>query len=177
MAYWKIFFSLCLIQQKYFLDHLKDPLSYYIANLPKVKILRAKQREGLIRARILGANFAKAPTLTFLDSHIECAEGWLEPLLDRIALDHTTVVCPVIDVISDSSFQFNAMKNDTPRTVGGFTWKLRFAWVTTPDREIKRRKHPSDPLRSPAMAGGLFSIDKAFFIKLGMYDPGKKVFN
>ena len=145
-----------------------------------MKLLRAQRREGLIRARILGANIAKAPTLTFLDSHIECTEGWLEPLLDRIALDPNNVVCPVIDVISDSSFGFNAMTTDAPRTIGGFTWKLRFVWFTTPEREINRRKHPSDPLRSPAMAGGLFSIGKAFFIKLGMYDPGKmliEIFN
>lgn len=36
------------------MDHLKKPLEDYFANEPKVKIIRAQKREGLIRARLLG---------------------------------------------------------------------------------------------------------------------------
>lgn len=142
-----------------------------MANLPKVKILRAEKREGLIRARLRGAAVAIGPVLTFLDSHVECAIGWLEPLLDRIAVDKTNVVCPVIDVIDDTTFEFHATKDPKNVQVGGFYWKLIFTWHVAPPAEQARRKDPSEPLRSPTMAGGLFSIDKEFFERLGSYDP------
>ena len=49
--------------------------------------------------------------------------GWLEPLLDRIARDSTTVVCRVIDVISDDTFQIHFSKARSVQ-VGGFHWGL-----------------------------------------------------
>ena len=57
------------------LDHLKEPLAAYMHKLGKVRIIRTRRREGLIRARLIGVAAALAPTLTFLDSHIECFPG------------------------------------------------------------------------------------------------------
>lgn len=152
--------------------HLGEQLENYVKPLKIVKIVRAKKREGLIRARLLGAKAATAPVLTFLDSHCECAEGWLEPLLTRIQKDPHTVVCPVIDVINDKTFEYQYRGDASAINVGGFDWNLQFNWHSIPERERKRRAHPYEPVRSPTMAGGLFSIDKAFFEKLGTYDSG-----
>lgn len=152
--------------------HLGQQLEDYVKQLKIVKIVRASKREGLIRARLLGAKSATAPVLTFLDSHCECAEGWLEPLLGRIYEDNRAVVCPVIDVISDKTFEYHYKGDANSVSVGGFDWNLQFNWHSIPDREKKRRKHSTDPLRSPTMAGGLFSIDRAFFERLGTYDSG-----
>ncbi|XP_057380464.1 putative polypeptide N-acetylgalactosaminyltransferase 9 isoform X2 [Daphnia carinata] len=151
------------------MDHVKAPLENYMAQYPKVKIVRLPKREGLIRARLLGLEHATAPVVTYLDSHCECTEGWLEPLLDRIARNTSFVVTPIIDVIDDSTFQYHYGPGVA---VGGFDWNLQFNWHAIPEHEKKRRQHTADPAYSPTMAGGLFSIDREFFKKLGTYDDG-----
>jgi len=161
--------QIVLVDDASTIDHLKGELEAYISKYPKVKLVRSPERVGLIRARLLGATHATAPVLTYLDSHCECAEGWLEPLLDRIARDPTNVVCPVIDIINDETL---AYQKSTYLAVGGFDWNLVFNWHGIPQREKDRRSHHAEPVHSPTMAGGLFAIDKAFFEKLGTYDSG-----
>merc|ERR1719282_2092845 len=151
------------------MDHLMEDLENYMSQYPKVKIVRSKDRVGLIRARLLGASKATSPVLTFLDSHIECTPGWLEPLLDRIARNATHVVCPVIDVIDTETLEY---LGNGYFAVGGFDWNLQFNWHGVPEHENKRRGHSWAPAWSPTMAGGLFSIDKLFFDRLGTYDDG-----
>ncbi|XP_005404896.1 PREDICTED: inactive polypeptide N-acetylgalactosaminyltransferase-like protein 5 isoform X2 [Chinchilla lanigera] len=128
-------------------DDLKEKLNYFLERFRgKVKLVRNKKREGLIRAKMIGASHASGEVLVFLDSHCEVNRVWLEPLLDAIARDSRTVVTPLIDVIDDLSLAYSP----SPLVRGAFDWNLQF--------------------RSPAMAGGIFAIHRPYFYELGQYD-------
>ena len=45
------------------LAHLKQPLKDYLDHLPKVRLIRTKKREGLIRARLLGLSHARSNSI------------------------------------------------------------------------------------------------------------------
>ncbi|XP_006559825.1 polypeptide N-acetylgalactosaminyltransferase 5 isoform X2 [Apis mellifera] len=166
--------EIILVDDKSEQDHLKQDLEDYVKTLPvPTYVYRTEKRSGLIRARLLGAKHVKGQVITFLDAHCECTEGWLEPLLSRIAEDRTTVVCPIIDVISDDTFEYIPASD---MTWGGFNWKLNFRWYRVAQREMDRRLGDrTAPLRTPTMAGGLFSIDKEYFYELGAYDEGMDI--
>ncbi|XP_014822004.1 PREDICTED: polypeptide N-acetylgalactosaminyltransferase 5 [Calidris pugnax] len=154
-------------------EYLKEKLDRYMSRFPKVKILHLKERHGLIRARLAGAEIAKGTVLTFLDSHVECNVGWLEPLLERVHLSRTKVACPVIEVISDKDMSYMTVDNFQR---GIFTWPMNFGWRQIPQEVVEKNKiKETDIIRCPVMAGGLFSIDKKYFFELGAYDPGLDV--
>uniref|UniRef100_A0A915A0J9 Glycosyltransferase 2-like domain-containing protein n=1 Tax=Parascaris univalens TaxID=6257 RepID=A0A915A0J9_PARUN len=154
--------------------YLKKPLDLYIQRFPlAVHLVHLKQRSGLIRARLEGSKLSKGKVLLFLDAHVEVTQGWLEPLLYRVATDRKRVVAPIIDVISDETFEY-ITASDT--TWGGFNWHLNFRWYPVPKREMERRNHDrSAPIQTPTIAGGLFAIDRQFFYDIGSYDEGMQV--
>ncbi|TGZ75411.1 hypothetical protein CRM22_000371 [Opisthorchis felineus] len=151
-------------------EYLKKPLDRYMKQLKKVKVIHTDKREGLIRARMIGMNASTAEILTFLDSHIECNKGWLEPLLDCIQKNRSTVVSPVIDRINDDTFAYEPLLLSQIQ-VGGFDWDMTYNWHVPPKRDLERPGAPFTPIRAPTIAGGLFSVHRDFFAYLGYYDP------
>ncbi|ESO00152.1 hypothetical protein HELRODRAFT_113279 [Helobdella robusta] len=152
-------------------DFLKETLDKYVATLPvNTFVLHLQNRSGLIRARLKGAEVAKGQVIIFLDAHIECTEGWIEPLLHEIKINRKTIACPIIDVISDKNFEY---KTGSDVIWGGFNWRLNFRWYKVSKEEMVRRNGDNTvPLRTPTMAGGLFAIDRNYFYEIGAYDPG-----
>lgn len=144
-----------------------------LAKINKIRVIRNEKREGLVRSRVRGAEIAKAEILTFLDSHCECNEDWLPPLIERVVEDETRVVCPVIDVISMDTFQYIGASADLR---GGFDWNLVFKWeYLSPKERQLRQQDPTTPILTPMIAGGLFVINKAYFDKLGRYDTQQEI--
>ncbi|KAK0054056.1 polypeptide N-acetylgalactosaminyltransferase 11 [Biomphalaria pfeifferi] len=159
--------EIILIDDNSSLEHLGKALEDYITqNFTKVKLIRSKERLGLIRARMEGAKYATGEVLVFLDSHIEAGNTWLEPLLDRIAANRKTVVVPVVDTIEAETFTYR--RADIMR--GGFTWSLLHNWETLPLDVAKEVEKEANPFPSPTMPGGLFAMDRSYFYELGEYD-------
>uniref|UniRef100_A0A182W887 Ricin B lectin domain-containing protein n=1 Tax=Anopheles minimus TaxID=112268 RepID=A0A182W887_9DIPT len=144
---------------------LHDKLEYYVKrHLPKVKLIRQHERTGLIKARLAGAKVASGDVLVFLDSHTEAGYNWLPPLLEPIAENPKTCVCPLIDVIDDQTFDVH------PQDEGGrglFDWTFHYKRILV---KPENRISPTEPFPSPIMAGGLFAIAADFFWELGGYD-------
>ncbi|XP_071451657.1 polypeptide N-acetylgalactosaminyltransferase 11-like [Hetaerina americana] len=150
----------------------EELLDYINLNLPKkVKLFRTPHREGLIRARVFGARKATGEVLVFLDSHCEVNEMWLPPLLARVASSRTRVVTPIIDIINADTFQYTS----SPLVRGGFNWGLHFKWENFPKGTLNTDHDFIKPVRSPTMAGGLFAIDRSYFIQMGEYDEGMNI--
>ncbi|MEE6471841.1 hypothetical protein FKM82_009388 [Ascaphus truei] len=156
--------------------YLKEELDVYVKSLQIVKVVRQPERKGLITARLLGASVATGEVLTFLDAHCECFHGWLEPLLARIAEDHTAVVSPDITTIDLNSFEFaKPIQYGKMHSRGNFDWSLTFGWEAIPAHEKERRKDETYPIKSPTFAGGLFSISKSYFEHIGSYDDQMEI--
>ncbi|KAL5276313.1 hypothetical protein ACFFRR_001886 [Megaselia abdita] len=142
-----------------------------INQLNKIKLVRNAKREGLIRARVIGARKATGDVLIFLDSHIETNKMWAEPLLHIIKHKRTTVAVPVIDMINPDTFGYTA----SPLVRGGFNWNLHFKWDDLPKGTLKDLASFAGPIKSPTMAGGLFAIDRLYFQEIGEYDLGMDI--
>lgn len=164
--------EILLIDDASTMDHLGQKLDDYMEKFDKVRIVRKPERQGLIRCRMLGATLAKAKTMTFLDSHIEAGIGWLEPLMHRLKDEPNLIVSPVIDAINDTTFWYTFIHRDLK---GLMNWKMDFEWHEVPAEERKFKVNPWAPHSNPIMSGGLFSINKDFFERIGYYDTGMEI--
>ncbi|XP_032160462.1 inactive polypeptide N-acetylgalactosaminyltransferase-like protein 5 isoform X3 [Mustela erminea] len=177
-------------------DDLKEKLDHRLEIFRgKIKLIRNKQREGLIRSRLIGAARAsgtsfywnyiqmvscdwflsfsvmcpchsRGDVLVFLDSHCEVNRVWLQPLLHAIAKDPRMVVCPLIDPIDHETLEYRP----SPAVRGAFNWHLEFKWDNVFSYEMDGPEGPTRPIRSPATAGGVFAINRHYFNEIGQYD-------
>jgi polypeptide N-acetylgalactosaminyltransferase len=147
-------------------DHLQAPqLEDYLRTLPKVKLIRLTRRSGIMAARNHGVKASSGEVLVFMDSHIECGHGWLEPLLARINEDRKHVVMPAIDTLDPDTLAYSAGGLD----VLAFSWRMS-------DISLSRPRVEPGPWPSVSMPGGLFAISRYMFIRLGGYDPEMQIY-
>uniref|UniRef100_A0A3B3TSQ9 Polypeptide N-acetylgalactosaminyltransferase n=1 Tax=Poecilia latipinna TaxID=48699 RepID=A0A3B3TSQ9_9TELE len=159
--------------------HLKERLEEYIKQWNGlVKLFRNDKREGLIQARSIGAKKAtKGQVLIYLDAHCEVGINWYAPLIAPISKDRTVCTVPLIDSIHGQRFNIEPQGGGDENGFARGAWDWSMLWKRVPlgDREKNLRKTVTEPYRSPAMAGGLFAIERDFFFELGLYDPGLQI--
>ncbi|XP_071338252.1 polypeptide N-acetylgalactosaminyltransferase 9 isoform X1 [Trachinotus anak] len=136
-----------------------------------VKIVRNSKREGLIRARIHGWNAATAPVVGFFDAHVEFNAGWSEPILTRMKEDHTRIILPAIDNIKYNTFEVQQYAN----AAHGYNWGLWCMYIIPPQEWLDKGDETA-PIRTPAMIGCSFVVDREYFGEIGLLDPGMEVY-
>ncbi|XP_061736869.1 N-acetylgalactosaminyltransferase 7 isoform X1 [Nerophis ophidion] len=158
---------------------LKERLEVYIKQWNGlVKLYRNEKREGLIQARSIGAKKAtKGQVLIYLDAHCEVGINWYPPLVAPISLDRTVCTVPLIDSIHGEKYTIEPQGggDEDGYARGAWDWSMLWKRVPLNDKEKRQRKTRTEPYRSPAMAGGLFAIERDFFFELGLYDPGLQI--
>ncbi|XP_043499793.1 N-acetylgalactosaminyltransferase 7 isoform X2 [Polistes fuscatus] len=154
-------------------ENLKGDLESYIEQWGgKVRLIRNSERQGLIRTRSRGAREAKGEVIVFLDAHCEVNVNWLPPLLAPIAMNSNVMTVPVIDGIDHKNFAYRPVYQAGHLYRGIFEWGMLYKENELPRREAKTRPHDSMPYKSPTHAGGLFAINRQYFLSLGGYDEG-----
>ncbi|XP_070690129.1 polypeptide N-acetylgalactosaminyltransferase 9 [Pempheris klunzingeri] len=136
-----------------------------------VKIVRNTKREGLIRARIHGWNAATAAVVGFFDAHVEFNTGWAEPILTRMKEDHTRIILPAIDNIKYNTFEVQQYAN----AAHGYNWGLWCMYIIPPQEWLDKGDETA-PIRTPAMIGCSFVVDREYFGEIGLLDPGMEVY-
>eukprot|EP00435_Cladocopium_sp_Y103_P069223 s645_g32.t3 len=144
---------------------LQGELEELLVDLPKVSLIRLRARRGLMKARMEGIWRARGEVVVCLDSHIETTPGWLEPLLWRITEDRTRVVVPSIDGIDTEDFRYEVYGLG----LVSFNWLL--------NQKPRERPEGEDTMASSSvLCGGLFAVDRSWFLHLGGYDPELQIY-
>ncbi|NXE00404.1 GALT6 acetylgalactosaminyltransferase, partial [Chaetorhynchus papuensis] len=161
--------------------YLKEELDRYVERGGVVRVVRQRERKGLIGGGLLGASVASGEVLTLGGGHCECPPcewggGWLEPLLSRIAEEPRGGVSPDIATIDLNTFEFSKpVQNGKQHSRGNFDWSLTFGWEVVPPRERQRRKDETFPIKGGGFAGGLFAISRSYFEGGGSYDDQMEI--
>ncbi|KAF4662075.1 hypothetical protein FOL47_006405 [Perkinsus chesapeaki] len=121
----------------------------------QVRLIRHEQSQGLIRARMAGANAAVGDMVMFLDCHVKPSPGWERPMFKHTNENYKRLVVPLIPRLNGDTWE---VQGDEPGVKMMFDWGLQFSWFEDHNDEV------------PVMSGGLYAITKKWWHESGEYD-------
>ena len=167
----ELLLEILLVDDNSLKENLKAPLENYIQWLPKIRLLRNREREGLIRSRMIGARQAKGDILVFLDAHVEVNDGWLEPLVIEVLQHKTRIAVPYVAQIDPNKLVFSVPGHPLYRMKGTFTWELDYMW--TADKMPENNSHL--PYSTSTIIGCGLAVQKTYFFQIGGFDEGLNI--
>ncbi|XP_014784702.1 polypeptide N-acetylgalactosaminyltransferase 13 [Octopus bimaculoides] len=152
------------------LEFYKEDLDIYIKehfDTDLVKLIRLKERGGLIKTRVEAIKYVTAEVVCILESHMEVNINWLQPLLVEIMKNRSTLAMGQLDYIDRNTFKYEFDRDYKPRY--GFNWNFVFyETYFRPDQMLNKKV--TDTLPGPVIVGAGFAMDVKFFRKIGLYD-------
>ncbi|XP_017112455.1 putative polypeptide N-acetylgalactosaminyltransferase 12 [Drosophila elegans] len=165
-----LYAELILVDDHSDTDFWNEPLSVtffdtYVRRYihPAARILHMQKPVGLIKARILACNEAKADNLVFVDAQVEFTKGWLSPLLSTISEQSLTLATPVLDKLDEQTLAYHR----SIERRGVYDWSLRRREV--PLSKARRILLPN-PYEVAAVRTSVFAIRALWFQDLSNFD-------
>lgn len=169
----KLLHEIILIDDASTFPELKENLTEYLENKfdSKVKLYVNEKREGLIRARMIGARLSQADVIIFLDSHMEVTNTWLPPLLEPLVYNPTFATVPIVEGLNHATLEYEYIGNGYR---GTFDWNFRYQWLPLRPQD---RPDIGENYELSSMTGGAYAILRSHFFDLDGYDEHLKIWN
>lgn len=156
---------------------LQYKLDVHVTFLLNVILIRKKENVGLMMARQAGIDRSKSDYFICMDSHMEVSMGWVEPILYRLVESPKSLLCSNIGAINSDTFR--VMHNRIPFGVAFdfpfFAWNFEQEQARYNDQYKRSRTNHTEPMLIGSVMGMMICIKKSWFLELGGFDPGMKV--
>lgn len=136
-----------------------DDLSEQPIKHKDAKIIRNKERKGLIKGRNIATEIAKSECVISVDAHVKVSENWLDGILNPLAKRYNAVVAPMTMALDPDKWE--DINIDSYGYTTHWKWDLDFYWG-------------SKSRYTPAVAGHCFGFTKNWWEESGRFDDGMK---